>query len=210
MSEMLSSLNNKRTPPCAVETHLSDGSLVCLRTIRPSDEQRIREGIMEMSDRSRYFRFFSAFREPPDSIVKRLSAVDGHDHIGWGAILLDGADHPPIGAAHAIRMDEESDTAELAVALLDDYQGLGLARILIAALLVDCVRENLSHLEMQVMADNSNAAGLFLALGAKRTPPIGTISHYVLNTRDTLHRLQTTSQPAGVNDVLSKISAAEN
>lgn len=70
---------------------------------------------------------FSAFREPPDRVVKRLSAEDGHDHIGWGAILLEGKNYPLIAAAHAIRSESDQCVGELAIAVLDDYQGLGLA-----------------------------------------------------------------------------------
>lgn len=202
--------DSKRPPLCTIETRLSDGRPICLRTIRPSDEQRIREGIMELSDRSRYLRFFSAFREPPDSIVKRLSAVDGHDHIGWGAISLDGVDYPPIGAAHAIRMVDDPDTAELAVALLDDYHGFGLARMLIAAVLVDCAHEHLSYLEMQVMAENSAAAGLVKQLGAKRKAPLETVAYYTLDVVEALKSLRTKPQMAGVNDVLSALEAVEN
>lgn len=190
------------TPLCAIETSLSDGRAVCLRTIRPSDEQNIREGIMEMSDRSRYLRFFSAFREPPDSIVKRLSAVDGHNHIGWGAILLDGALYPPIGAAHAIRIDGSPDTAELAVALLDDYHGFGLARMLIAAVLVDCAREMLLSLEMEIMSENRAAARLLKQLGAERKASAQGVAYFTLNVDYALQSLCAASQPEGLSDVL--------
>lgn len=206
---MDASSNNLLPPLCTIETQISDGRPVCLRTIRPSDEERIREGIMEMSDRSRYLRFFSAFREPPDSIVKRLSAVDGHDHIGWGAISLDGVDYPPIGAAHAIRLEQKPDTAELAVALLDEYHGLGLARMLIAAVLVNCARENLLYLEMQVMAENGAAANLVKYLGAKRAPQLEAVALYRLRVADALHNLRTPPQLTGVRDVLSALAESQ-
>lgn len=195
--------NPARKPLCEIETELSDGRPVCLRTIRPSDEERIREGISEMSDRSRYLRFFSAFREAPESIVKRLSAVDGHDHIGWGAILLDGQDYPPIAAAHAIRSGDDPSTGELAIAVLDDYQGLGLARTLIAALLVDCASENLVRLEMQVLGENRAATGLLAELGAERAPALDSVAHYTLDVRETLQRMRDREQPTGVVDVLA-------
>ena len=200
---MTDAITPPRLPLCTIETVMSDGRPVCLRTIRPSDEGRIREGIMEMSDRSRYLRFFSAFREPPANVVKRLSAVDGHDHIGWGAILLDGDSYPPIGAAHAIRLENDPQTAELAIALLDDYHGLGLARMLIAALLLDCANEQLSHLEMQILSENRSAANLVTELGAKRKPANDSVDHYVLDISKALIRLKNTAQPDGVKDVLA-------
>jgi len=178
---------------------------VCLRTIRPSDEARIRDGIAQMSDRSRYLRFFSAFRSPPDSVVKRLSAVDGHDHIGWGAILLDGADNPPIAAAHAIRSDTDPAMGELAVAVLDEYQGLGVARMLIAAVLGDCQAEDLCRLEMQVLGENRAAIKLLLALGAQQTASHGSVVAYGLDVAATLTRLRDATQPPGLATVMAQI-----
>ena len=205
---MVQADNDMRKPLCEIETTLSDGRAICLRTIRPSDEVRIRQGIKEMSDRSRYMRFFSAFREPPESVVKRLSAVDGHDHIGWGAILLDGEDYPPIAAAHAIRSESDQSVGELAIAVLDDYQGFGLARALIAALLVDCAAEKLLVLEMHVLRENRAAANLVRTLGAERNAAVDSVAHYTLNVGETLASLQNGPQPQGVSDVFIALGVA--
>lgn len=194
-------------PLCEIETELSDGRPVCLRSIRPSDETRIREGIKEMSDRSRYFRFFSAFREAPESIIKQLSAVDGHDHIGWGAILLDGESYPAIGAAHAIRSESNPELGELAIALLDEYHGCGLARMLIAAVLVTCRKEGIASLEMQVLGENHAAASLFTELGAKRKAALDSVMHYQLNVAETLSRLGQIKHPVGIGQVLAVLGA---
>lgn len=197
--------DNNRSPMkfCEIETVLSDGRPVCLRTIRPSDEAHIRSGIAEMSDRSRYLRFFSAFRTPPESIVKRLSAVDGHDHIGWGAILIDGQDHPPIAAAHAIRSEELPWHGELAIAVLDEFHGLGLARMLIAAVLLDCLEEDLPVLEMQMLAENRAAQNLVSHLGAKRTAALDSVSHYWLDVREALNILNGNDASAGLKAVFA-------
>lgn len=195
----------KRNPLCEIETQLSDGRAICLRTIRPSDEAKIRDGISEMSDRSRYLRFFSAFRSPPDSIVKRLSAVDGHDHLGWGAILLDGQNYPPIAASHAIRSDDDATSGELAIAVLDEYQGLGVARSLIAALLIDCMTEDLLSLEMQILAENRAATNLVTMLGAERKAALDSVAHYTLDVRSAVSRLAASPQPKGVADVFAAL-----
>jgi GNAT superfamily N-acetyltransferase len=191
---------------CEIETGLSDGRRVCLRTIRPSDEAKIRAGIADLSDRSRYLRFFSAFREPPETVVKQLSAVDGHDHIGWGAILLDGDEYPPIAAAHAIRLAETHQMAELSIAVLDEYHGLGLARKLIAAVLADCAREGIEVLQIQVLGENRPAGKLVRALGAKRQPTLGPVEHYRLSVVDALNKQRQTDDPAGVAAIIAQIS----
>ncbi len=156
-----------------------------------------------MSDRSRYFRFFSAFREAPESIVKQLSSVDGHDHIGWGAILLDGENYPAIGAAHAIRSESNPELGELAIALLDEYHGCGLARMLIAAVLVTCRNEGIASLEMQVLGENHAAASLFTELGAQRKAALDSVVHYQLTVAETLSRLGQIKHPVGISEVLA-------
>ena len=196
---------DQRRPLCEIETSLADGRAICLRTIRPSDEARIREGISEMSDRSRYLRFFSAFREPPESVVKQLSAVDGHDHIGWGAILLDGHDFPPIAAAHAIRLDPASTLAELSIAVLDEFHGQGLARKLVAAVLVDCLAEGINCLEIHVLGENVPAARLVRSLGAKRDATLDTVEHYRLDIAPTLANMEKSDNDLGVTDILQQM-----
>jgi GNAT superfamily N-acetyltransferase len=194
------STNPGHQPFCEIEAQLSDGRLIGLRPIRPSDETLIRDGIEELSDRSRYLRFFSAFREPPEAVVKQLSAVDGHDHIGWGAILLDDQDFPPIGAARAIRSKDDPATGELAVAVLDDYQRLGLARLLTAVLLEDCMRQGMYWLELHVMSENSSATGFAQSLGAilKSEYP-SSVVHYVVNVDEALTRLGKRQRISAIN-----------
>ncbi|TSB04734.1 GNAT family N-acetyltransferase [Sphingorhabdus contaminans] len=186
-----------------IKTSLTDGRPVLLRPIRPSDLDLIREGIIEMSDHARYLRFFSTFKEPPESVVQRLGSVDGHLHIGWGARLLDGKECPAIGAVHAIRENAESPDAELAIAVLDEYQGYGLARMLIAAVLSHCSQAGIKSLEIHVLPENKPAKTLMLSLGAQRTPALDSVHHYRMDVEDALRLLKKPTQPQGVADVLA-------
>jgi GNAT superfamily N-acetyltransferase len=186
-----------------IETSLKDGTEVCLRTIRPSDEERLRDGIRALSDQSRYLRFFSAFREPPPDIVRKLVAVDGHDHIGWGAIRTDLDEPLAIGAAHAIRSNEDPAKGELAVALLDDYHRLGLARMLIALVLSDCIEEDILTLEMDVIAENSAASGLVRALGADRIGGPDVVERYCLDVAQAIATLRQHRSNKGLIDIFA-------
>ena len=46
----------------AVHSKLNDGTVICLRTITPDDEQLLRDGIAKLSAESRHLRFFSPWR----------------------------------------------------------------------------------------------------------------------------------------------------
>ena len=72
----------------AIYTSLKTGKRIYLRPIRPQDGLRIRESIANLSDQSRYYRFFSGMKNVPDSVLERLLAVDGVNHLAWGALDL--------------------------------------------------------------------------------------------------------------------------
>ena len=52
-----------------IDTELNDGTPICIREVSKRDEQRMRAGIAQLSERSRYLRFFSGMREPPQHVL---------------------------------------------------------------------------------------------------------------------------------------------
>lgn len=189
--------------PCVIITELRSGMQVCLRPLHPSDQDEIERGIMELSDRSRYLRFFSSFKTVPPSVIERLSAVDGINHIAWGVVDMDADDHPGIAAAHAIRDPEDPSSGEFAIAVLDDYHGKGVSRVLIAALFSDCIRKGLRTMDIAVMRENKKAARLVSALNAKVTHSEGAIAHYRLDLQSALDALQAMAKPTGLRDIFA-------
>lgn len=149
-----------------IHTHLNDGTPVCIRRVRREDEARLREGIAQLSPQSRYLRFFSGMREAPPQVVRALVSADGHDHIAWGALRSDLADTPALGVVHAFRDADDPDAAEFSVAVVDDYHGRGLARLLTAVLLLDCAREGYDRFTVHVLPENRPALALARSLGA--------------------------------------------
>lgn len=200
---MLASAEFQLPNDAEIEARLTDGRRIILRPIQPSDQDRIRDGIVEMSDQARYLRFFSTFREPPEAVVHSLGAVDGYTHIGWGALLMEGTDHPALGAAHAIRETENSNHAEFAIAVLDEYQGFGLARMLMAVVLSHCSHVGVTTLNIQILPENKAATALMRSLGASRTHALDSVYHFDLDIMGALQVLGEKSQPAGVADALT-------
>ncbi|WP_245806096.1 GNAT family N-acetyltransferase [Erythrobacter donghaensis] len=150
-----------------IHTHLNDGTPVCIRRVRAEDEARLRDGIAQLSPQSRYLRFFSGMREPPPQVLRALASPDGHDHIAWGALRSDSADTPALGVVHAFRDADDPDMAEFSVAVIDEYHGRGLARLLTAVLLLDCAREGLAQFTVHVLPENRPALTLARSLGAE-------------------------------------------
>eukprot|EP01035_Chromulina_nebulosa_P037537 gene37536-biopygen24828 len=189
-----------------IHSRLADGREICIRTVRPTDEARMRHGIEQLSSRSRYLRFFSGQPMPSDPVLHRLLDVDGHRHIAWGAILTRDAEHPAIGAVHAIRADEHNRTGEFSVAIVDAFHGLGLARMLTAVLLINCRIEKIAALEVQILTENRAAGNLIRSLGGQRCTTASGVSEYVLDTGQALESLQGQLDNVGLQQVFGQLA----
>ena len=189
-----------------IETVAADGKRICLRSIRVSDEKRMRDGIARLSEQSRYMRFFSVQPMPSDPVIDRLLDADGHDHIAWGAIHLDGRENPAVGAVHAIRSEHHPQAGEFSVAVLDEYHGLGLARMLTTVLLIHCEVEAMCDLEVQTLAENMPAIRFILSIGAVRQESEAGIISFRLPVREAIHRISATSELQGVQDIIAALA----
>lgn len=183
-----------------IHTTLENGTRICVRPITSNDEDRLRDGIAELSDRSRYLRFFTSLKRVPDAVIQRLADADGEHHIAWGAIDLDQDSKPAIGAVHAMRDGHEA-KADLAIGILDEYHAMGIARMLLTALVFDCTRQGITTLVADTLAENKKAIGLFRSLGAKASADPGPIAQFELNTDEARVRLDALKEPRGLLDV---------
>src|SRR5438270_4051646 len=68
---------------------LSDGGTVHLRPITPDDAERIVGLHSRLSERTRYFRYFTPYPRIPQRDLKRFSVVDHHGRVAFGAFLGD-------------------------------------------------------------------------------------------------------------------------
>lgn len=189
----------------AVHSRLADGTAVCLRTITPGDAPLLRQGIATLSAEARYLRFFSPAPALPEPVIARLVDVDGHDHIAWGALCTECEGTPAIGAVHAVRGAHDGPVGEYSVAVLDDFQGLGLARMMTAALLIQCRAEELGTLEVHMLTENAAAKRLVKALGAEWTGASAGVADYRLDVGAALAALRADSEAQGVQDVFAAL-----
>lgn len=189
-----------------IHTTLNDGTPICIRQVQKDDEARLRAGIAQLTPQSRYLRFFSGSVSPPQGVIDRLLDVDGHDHISWGAILTDVAEHPAIGIVHAFRDEDEPDAAEFSVAVVDEYHGRGLARILTAVLLLDCRAEGYDKLVVHILPENKPATKLAKSLGAHHVGFDAGVSHFDIDIEDALNALRAETDLAGLSEVFAQFS----
>src|SRR3546814_13621482 len=72
-------------------------------------------------------------------------------------ICSDCPGRPPIGAVHAVRHRHDGPVGDFSVAVLDEFQGRGLARMMTAALLVPCHAEGLGMLDVHILSEHAAA-----------------------------------------------------
>ena len=187
----------------SIQTQLEDGRRICIRTVTPTDEARLRHGIARMSPRSRYLRFFSGATSPPDWVIDRLLDADGTLHIAWGAIDLSDPGESAMAVVHAMRPDAADRVMEFSVGVVDAYHGLGLGRLLTATLLLDAADEAVDTFSAHVLAENDAARGFIRKLGAQRVGSQGPETEYRLEVAPALAKLLGETDPPGLADVFA-------
>jgi GNAT superfamily N-acetyltransferase len=147
---------------------LSDGSKLVVRPIVPEDKAAIVAGFERMSPESRYRRFFAPLDRLSERDLAYLTEVDHHDH--EALIGFDAATREPVGVARYIRSDAPTE-AEVAVTVVDDWQGRGVATALLERLTARAHEEGITHFLALVLTENRDAIELFDHMAPDRSPP---------------------------------------
>ena len=137
---------------------LRDGSTVLIRQVHSDDAALLADGFARLSARSRQMRFLTRKNELSPAELRYFTDIDHHDHEALGA--LNQADGRGVGIARYIRDAKDPQTAEIAVTIVDDWQGRGLATELLAQLSDRARSEGIRRFTALVSADNAAVAGL--------------------------------------------------
>ena len=158
------------------EVTLRDGSIVILRPAVPEDRALLVEAFERLSPESRYRRFFAPVRTMSEPLLDYLTSVDYVDHFAWAALARragPGTDGPDafmgVGVSRYIRLDDPT-AAEVAVTVVDDWQGRGLGRVLLDALVLEALENGITRFEGDVLVENRPMQELLLRTGAVFRP----------------------------------------
>lgn len=148
------------------EIRLSDGRNVTLHVAGPADVPRIAELYTELSAESFRRRFHSG--RPKPVLLARLARID----VAPGTVSLVAT--TPGSArlvAEARYVPTAEDAGELALAVLDDFQGLGLGRLMLNALIDHAKTAGLERLSAIVSITNDTMLHLLTRYGSALTEP---------------------------------------
>jgi GNAT superfamily N-acetyltransferase len=135
---------------------LPDGGIMRLRLACPGDRDGIIEAFDGLSAQTRIQRwFYPKMRLTEEEIAALVSPIDD-DHGAIVAIELgsDGSEKAGIGMARFVRSKESPDSAEIAITLVDDWQGLGIGRILLHRLLAMVSERGIPFVDGRLQAEN--------------------------------------------------------
>jgi hypothetical protein len=106
---------------------LRDGSAVLIRQVYSADAPLLADGFARLSARSRQLRFLTPKKGLSPAELRYFTDV--HDHEALGAL-----DHPGGRGVGVARYADDPQAAEIAVTVIDDWQGGGLGAELVAQL----------------------------------------------------------------------------
>jgi len=141
---------------------LTDGSRVRIRQGHRSDRELLVRGFERLSPESRYRRFLVPITELTDEMVRYLTEVDHHDH--EAIIALDEDTGEGVGVARYVRSHDRPDVAELAVTVVDDWQGKGLGTLLVEVLSARARAEGIVRFSALMLARNDEMMDLLKRL----------------------------------------------
>lgn len=151
----------------------STGLVVRLRRGNASDADALVLGFERLGTESRYHRFFTPMPSLPASMVAQFTDLDGPGRLAIAAFdpakpsEVGSTDGLGIGVARCAPGHTDVRAAELAVTVVDDYQGCGVGRVLLEVLVVGALRGGLTTLYGHVLTENTGMIRLFQRLGGR-------------------------------------------
>jgi RimJ/RimL family protein N-acetyltransferase len=151
----------------ALET-LRDGRRLEIRALRPGDRADLEAAVGRVSDQSLYRRFFEIKRHFSEQEIAFFLNVDFVNHVALVAVVEKGV---PVIVGGARYVLVQPGQAEVAFAIVDEYQGQGIGAALMRHLAAIARRAGLETLIAEVLPDNIPMLKVFeksgLSLGTK-------------------------------------------
>ncbi|MBT8433381.1 MAG: GNAT family N-acetyltransferase [Gammaproteobacteria bacterium] len=149
--------------PClfSSEQTLADGHIVYLRAIKPADRLGLREEVfLKLSFESLRNRFLGLKRDLSSSELDYFTRVDFLCHVALVAELEFGPRRRLVGVGRFMRESGQSQSAEIAITVVDEFQGNGIGSLLLGRL-IECARRlGIRYFDSTMFAQNDHMANL--------------------------------------------------
>jgi RimJ/RimL family protein N-acetyltransferase len=163
------------------DVRLADGAQLTIRPVQPDDKPLLAGAFAQLSDESRYRRFFTPLRELGAEQLASLTELDHHDH--EALLALDAPDGACVGVARFVRV--ASEVAEPSVVVADQWQHRGLGTALLERLADRARAEGITRFSAIVLAENRDAIRLLERLGDATREDDGDVLYFDVALADT-------------------------
>ena len=144
----------------------SDGAVVHMRPMLPGDADAVLAFHAQLSERTRYLRYFGPYPYISPRDLERFTVVDHHARVALVAVL--GDEIIAIGRYEGRYGPDGTDIvgpAEVAFVVRDDHQSRGLGSILLEHLTAAARERGVRRFEAEVLAENSQMVRVFRDAG---------------------------------------------
>jgi RimJ/RimL family protein N-acetyltransferase len=151
----------------AATESLRNGATLQIRALLPSDRAEMIAAVGRFSEQTLYRRFFAPKRSFSEREIEFFLNVDFIGHVALVAVLSEGGRQVIAGGARYIR--SEPGCAEVAFAIDDPHQKLGIATHLIRHLIKIARANGLEEFIAEVLSDNAPMLTVFERCGLAMT-----------------------------------------
>ena len=168
MSARVSATTFHEAADPTIRVRLDDGTPLVMRPLHPGDALRLQRGFEQLSERSRQRRFLTSKPTLSPVELAYLTAGDGEDRRTLGVAVADrrGRARTPIAVARCEREKSDPTIAEVAVTVIDAWQGRGIGRLVLRALAGIAWNVGIRRWRALIAGEN---AGAFRVLAAVAT-----------------------------------------
>jgi GNAT superfamily N-acetyltransferase len=153
----------------SVDLTLADGTRLLIRPIVPADKDALVAAFERLSPRSRYRRFFTPMNRLTSATLRALTEVDYADRFAWVALACEDEQSHLVGVARYVRL-EDPRAAEVALVVVDPFQGRGIGTLLLDALVLEALRVGICRFEGLMLSDNAPMRTVLHAASARLSP----------------------------------------
>jgi RimJ/RimL family protein N-acetyltransferase len=165
---------------------LRNGTVVAVRAARSEDGPRIRRAFGHLDPDTIRSRFFGVKTEVSDSELSRITDMDFDRNVSLLVTIPSGDEEIVIGGAsyYSVETEPPERSAEVAFTVDKDYQGLGIASMLIRRLVNIATARKFTKLEADVLSHNRAMLSVFNASSLPITlSPTGNVIHFTMYLR---------------------------
>lgn len=148
-----------------LQLRLDDGADVTVDPVTPKARPLIERAMAKVSAESSRRRFFAVRRCLSDAELDHLTRMDGWRRFALGATATGPEGVEGLGVARFARLDDDPRAAEVALIVVDPWQGRGLGRLLLARLALAALERGIDRLTGLVLPENTAMLGLLERLG---------------------------------------------